>query len=130
VLHDGDDAGALRVLRSCRAAMRPDWLLHGRERSASDFAALLDAAGLQLTADVPTGAGVHVLQARPHWQDDIDAGRAERLSTDERAEPVRLRRENRVQAMEIVVLERAGAYVAREAFPGPADPPAGPRTRR
>jgi transposase len=51
-------------------------------------------------------------------QDDIDAGRAEGLSTDERAELVRLRRENRVQAMEIEILKRASAYFAREAFPG------------
>ncbi|WP_369133476.1 methyltransferase [Modestobacter sp. I12A-02662] len=93
VLHDWDDADALRVLRSCRAAMRPDSvllvvealvperavddpavvrmdlhmlvLLHGRERTAAEYVALLDAAGLRLTADVPTGAGVHVLEARP-----------------------------------------------------------------
>ncbi len=52
-------------------------------------------------------------------QDDIDSGRAEGLSTDERAELVRLRRENRVQAMEIEILERARAYFAREAFLGP-----------
>ncbi|MGY1763750.1 transposase [Geodermatophilus sp. SYSU D00779] len=50
-------------------------------------------------------------------QDDIDSGRAEGLSTDERTELVRLRRENRVQAIEI--LKRASAYFAREAFPGP-----------
>ncbi len=52
-------------------------------------------------------------------QDDIDTGRAGGLSTDERAERVRPRRENGVQAMEIEILERASAYVAREAFPGP-----------
>ncbi|HZL74420.1 MAG TPA: hypothetical protein VFB83_03510, partial [Propionibacteriaceae bacterium] len=33
---------------------------------------------------------------------------------DERAELVRLRRENRVQAMEIEILKRASAYFARE----------------
>ncbi|TFV78354.1 hypothetical protein E4P39_03810 [Blastococcus sp. CT_GayMR19] len=93
VLHDWDDADALRVLRTCRAAMRPDSLLlvveavvperavddpaavrmdlhmlvllHGRERTVAEYATLLDAAGLHLTADVPTGAGVHVLEARP-----------------------------------------------------------------
>ena len=52
-------------------------------------------------------------------QDDIDSGRAEGLSTDERAELVRLRRGNRVQALEIESLERASADVAQEAFPGP-----------
>ena len=52
-------------------------------------------------------------------QDDIDTGRAEGISSDERAELVRLRRENRVQAMEIEILKRASAYFAREAFPGP-----------
>ena len=47
-------------------------------------------------------------------QADIDEGRREGLSTDERAELVRLRRENRTQAMEIEILKRASAYFARE----------------
>jgi hypothetical protein len=92
VLHDWDDEDARRVLRTCRAAMRPDSvllvveavlparavddpaavrmdlhmlvLLHGRERTATEYAALLDAEGLRLSRDVPTGAGVHVLEAR------------------------------------------------------------------
>jgi transposase-like protein len=49
-------------------------------------------------------------------QDDIDAGRTDGLSTGERAELVRLRRGNRVQAMEIEILKRASAYFAREAW--------------
>ena len=36
------------------------------------------------------------------------------LSEDERAELVRLRRENRVQAMEIEILKRASALFARD----------------
>ena len=59
------------------------------------------------------------MQRRWLEQDDIDTGRIEGTSTDERAELVRLRRENRVQAMEIEILKRASAYFAREAFPGP-----------
>jgi transposase-like protein len=51
-------------------------------------------------------------------QDEIDSGRVDGLSTDERAELVRLRRENRVQAMEIEILKRASAYFAWGAFPG------------
>ena len=47
-------------------------------------------------------------------QADVDAGRKEGLSSDERAELVRLRRENRVQEMEIEILKRASAYFARE----------------
>ena len=47
-------------------------------------------------------------------QADVDAGHKPGLSTDERAELVRLRRENRVQAMEIEILKRASAYFARE----------------
>jgi hypothetical protein len=93
VLHDWDDDDALRVLRTCRQAMRPDsvllvveavlperavddpaavrmdlhmlLLLHGRERTAAEYAGLLEASGLRPTADVPTAAGVHVLEARP-----------------------------------------------------------------
>jgi hypothetical protein len=92
VLHDWDDEDALRILRTCRAAMRPDSvllvveavlperavddpaavrmdlymlaLLDGLERTAGEFAALLGAAGLRLTGDIPTPAGVHVLEAR------------------------------------------------------------------
>jgi hypothetical protein len=92
VLHDWDDDAATRLLRTCRAAMRPDAtlvvvealvperavddpdavrmdlhmlaLLGGRERDVTEYAALLAAAGLRLAAAVPTGAGVHVLEAR------------------------------------------------------------------
>ena len=77
----------------CRAAMRPDSvllvveavmperavddpaavrmdltmlvLLHGRERTAAQYAVLCEAAGLRLARDVPTDAGVHVLELRP-----------------------------------------------------------------
>jgi hypothetical protein len=93
ILHDWDDGDAVRVLRTCRSAMRPDsvllgveavlperavddpaavrmdlhvlLLLHGRGRTAGEYAELFDAGGLRLTADVPTPAGVHVLEARP-----------------------------------------------------------------
>jgi transposase-like protein len=47
-------------------------------------------------------------------QADVDDGHKPGLSSDERAELVRLRRENRVQAMEIEILKRASAYFARE----------------
>jgi hypothetical protein len=40
---------------------------------------------------------------------DVDEGRKEGLRSDERAELVRRRRENRVQAMEIEILKRASA---------------------
>ncbi|WP_182376004.1 transposase [Nocardioides sp. WS12] len=47
-------------------------------------------------------------------QADVDEGKREGLSSDEKAELVRLRRENRTQAMEIEILKRASAYFARE----------------
>ncbi|GAA4363851.1 transposase [Nocardioides caricicola] len=47
-------------------------------------------------------------------QDDVDSGRKEGLSTSEREELVRLRRENRRQQMEIEILKRASAYFAQE----------------
>jgi transposase len=47
-------------------------------------------------------------------QDDIDTGRKEGLSSDERAELVRLRRELRVKEMQIEILKRASTYFARE----------------
>lgn len=45
-------------------------------------------------------------------QADIDEGKQEGLTSDERAELVKLRREKRVLEMEI--LKRASAYFARE----------------
>ncbi len=47
-------------------------------------------------------------------QADIDTGKKEGLSSSDRAELVRLRRENRVLAMENEILKRAAAYFARE----------------
>lgn len=99
VIHDWDDDEAVPILRSCRravpeagtlllveallpdravddpAAVRMDLhmlaLLHGRERTRREYAALLDAAGFRLTGVVATPAGVSVLEARP----DLSAGR-------------------------------------------------------
>ena len=47
-------------------------------------------------------------------QGDIDAGRAEGLTTDEREEPRRLRRENRRLTQEREILKAAAAFFARE----------------
>ena len=47
-------------------------------------------------------------------QADIDEGVSEGLTTDERAELVRLRRELRIKDMEIEILKRASAFFARE----------------
>ncbi len=44
----------------------------------------------------------------------MDDGVKEGLSTDDRAELVRLRRELRVKDMEIEILKRASAYFAKE----------------
>jgi hypothetical protein len=51
------------------AAVRMDLhllvLLPGRERTVAGYATLCAAAGLRLSRDVPTDAGVHVLEVRP-----------------------------------------------------------------
>ena len=45
---------------------------------------------------------------------DIDDGHRPGLTTDERAELVKLRREKRLLEMEVEILKRASAYFARE----------------
>lgn len=45
---------------------------------------------------------------------DVDDGRREGLTSGEKQELVRLRRENRVLAMENEILKRAAAYFAKE----------------
>ena len=94
VLHGCDDAGALTILRRCRAAMDPGSRLlvleslrperasaadagtfgsdlrmllatGGRERTESEYRELLATAGLRLERTLPTLAGIAVLEAVP-----------------------------------------------------------------
>jgi hypothetical protein len=92
IVHDWDDAQATAILRTCRRAMGPDAtlllvelviepgntpdpakymdlimlvMLGGQERTADEFAALLDAAGFRLSGITPTASGLSVIEAKP-----------------------------------------------------------------
>ena len=80
-------------------------------RRAVELARRREKSIVQLAADLGVSdASLHA------WlkQADIDEGRSEGLTTDERAELVRLRRANRVLEMENEILKRAAAFFARE----------------
>lgn len=80
----------------------------------------LARTGDQSVAKVAADLGIATSCLR-RWmkQDDIDGGRREGLSTDERAELVALRRRLRVVETENEILKRAAAYFAKETLPGP-----------
>jgi transposase-like protein len=80
-------------------------------RRALDLARLPGASVAQVAQDL----GISESGLR-RWmaQDDIDTGRKEGLSSSEREELVRLRRETRRQQIEIEILKKASAYFAQE----------------
>jgi transposase len=78
---------------------------------AIELARLNEKPIAQIAADL--GISESCLRNWVH-QADVDQGVAEGLSTDDRAELVRLRREVRVKDMEIEILKRASAFFARE----------------
>lgn len=75
----------------------------------------LARSGQQPVAKIASDLGISESYLR-RWmaQEDVDAGRREGVSTDERRELVELRRRNRVLEMEVEILKRASAYFARE----------------
>lgn len=66
-------------------------------------------------AEIATDLGISESCLR-RWMDiaDVDAGKKEGLTTDERRELVELRRKLRVAEMEVEILKRAAAYFAKE----------------
>jgi SAM-dependent methyltransferase len=90
IIHDWTDEAAIRILRNCRRAIRPNGTLllvetvltpssdpsgalmdvlmmiltGGRERTEAEFRALLQEAGFSLTRVIPT-AGASILEATP-----------------------------------------------------------------
>ena len=80
-------------------------------RRAVELARLREKPIAQITKDLGIAeSGLRRWMA----QADIDEGNRPGLTTDERAELARLRREVRVKDMEIEILKRASAYFARE----------------
>jgi transposase-like protein len=75
----------------------------------------LARSGDKPVAEIAKGLGISESGLR-RWmaQAEVEDGQRPGLTKDERSELVRLRRENRVQAMEIEILKRASAYFARE----------------
>ena len=80
-------------------------------RRAVELARLHEKPIAQLASDLGVSDGTLYAWLK---QADIDDGHSPGLTTDERAELVRLRRANRVLEMENEILKRAAAFFARE----------------
>ena len=92
IIHDWNDAEALRIPANCRRAIRedgtlvliewvlkppnePDWgkfmdlhmlvTLGGRERTEAEFRALLEQGGFALTRMIPAGGAHSIIESRP-----------------------------------------------------------------
>jgi len=80
-------------------------------RRAVELARLREKPIAQIAADL--GISESCLR---RWMgvDDVDAGRKEGLTSEERKELVQLRRDKRVLEMENEILKRAAAFFARE----------------
>jgi transposase len=78
-------------------------------------AVALIRSGQRTLAEASKSLGVSQQTLRK-WlkQADVDAGRAEGISSDEREELRRLRRENRVLREEREILKKAAAFFAKE----------------
>jgi len=78
-------------------------------------AVALIRSGQRSVAEAATSLGVSQQTLR-NWlrQGDVDAGRAVGVSSDEREELRRLRRENRVLKEEREILRKAAAFFAKE----------------
>ena len=78
-------------------------------------AVALIRSGQRSLAEAAQSLGVSQQTLR-NWlkQTDVEAGRAEGVTKDEREELVRLRRENRVLREEREILKKAASFFARE----------------
>lgn len=93
IIHDWNDVDSLRILKSCRRAIRPDGTLlivdsvlkppnepdpgkfmdmvmlamasGGRERTEAEFSALLSQGGFSLTRVIPTSGALSIIEGRP-----------------------------------------------------------------
>jgi transposase len=89
-----------------------------RPRYAEEFrreAVALIRSGQRTLPEASMSLGVSQQTLR-HWlkREDVDAGRAEGVTSDEREELRRLRRENRVLREEREILKKAAAFFVKE----------------